>query len=81
MTRKDMCYNQAQRSALPNHSTAHQTQNGPLWQKNVDFSTGRGNLGGLGKAYNLSSHICNVSSSGTLVNTELTSIEHMNLLL
>ena len=33
-------------------------------------------MGGLGKAYNLLRQICIVSSSGTLVNNELTSKEH-----
>ena len=41
------------------------------------FKTEHGNFGGLAKAYNLSSQICIVSSSGTLVKSELTSKEHI----
>ena len=40
------------------------------------FKTGRGNLGGSHKAYNLSRQICIVSSSGTLVNTSLSAIKY-----
>ena len=36
-------------------------------KKKQIFKTMRGNLGGLSKAYDLSKHVCIVSSSGTLV--------------
>ena len=45
------------------------------------FKTERGSVGGSGRAYNLSRQICIVSSSGTFVNNELTSNEHMISLL
>ena len=45
------------------------------------FKTERGSVGGSGRAYNLSRQICTVSSSGTFVNNELTSNEHMISLL
>ena len=45
------------------------------------LKTERGNLGGLGSACDLSRLICMISSSGTLVNSELTSKEHLNSLL
>ena len=43
--------------------------------------TERGSVGGSGTAYNLSRQICIVSSSGTFVNNELTSNEHIISLL
>ena len=46
--------------------------------KSKFFRTNRGNLGGFAKAYSLSRQISIVLSTGTLVNSELTSKEHMN---
>ena len=45
------------------------------------FKAERGSVGGSGRAYNLSRQICIVSSSGTFVNNELTSNEHIISLL
>ena len=47
---------------------------------NRSFKTERGNCGGSGReynVYNLSRQICIVSSSGTFVNREVTSKEHI----